>query len=62
MNNLYQELNKNNIFVQFEQFKKNFKGDPREEVQRLLNSGQMSQEMFNRLSQTATQLQSMLKR
>lgn len=61
MNNLYQELNKNNIVAQFEQFKKGFTGNPREEVQKLLDSGKMDQETFNRLSQIATQLQSMLK-
>lgn len=62
MNNLYQELNKNNMIAQFEQFKRNFNGDPKQEVQKLLDSGQMSQETFNRLSQMATQLQSMFKR
>ena len=30
--------------------------DPRQEVQNLLNSGQMSQQDFNRLSQMANQL------
>ena len=61
MNNLYQELNKNNLFAQFEQFRKGFTGNPREEVQKLLDSGRMDQQTFNRLSQIATQLQSMLK-
>lgn len=61
MNNLYQELNKSNIVAQFEQFKKSFTGDPKQEVQKLLDSGRMSQENFNRLSAIATQLQSMLK-
>ena len=61
MNNLYQELNKNNIIAQFEQFKKSFNGNPREEVQKLLDSGRMTQEQYNRLSQIATQLQSLLK-
>jgi len=61
MNNLYQELNKNSIIAQFEQFKKNFSGDPKQEVQKLLDSGRMSQQTFDRLSAIATQLQSMLK-
>ena len=61
MNNLYQELNKNNLIAQFEQFRKGFTGNPKEEVQKLLDSGKMSQETFNRLSQIATQLQSFLK-
>lgn len=57
MNNLFNELNGNNMMAQFQQFRQTFQGDPRKEVQRLLDSGQMSQEMFNRLSQQATQLQ-----
>lgn len=61
MNNLYQELNKNNIVAQFEQFKKSFNGNPREEVQKLLDSGRMSQQTFDRLSAIATQLQALLK-
>lgn len=61
MNNLYQELNKNNLIAQFEQFRKGFTGNPKEEVQKLLDSGKMDQETFNRLSQIATQLQSFLK-
>ena len=32
-----------------------FQGDPRAEVQRLLNSGQMTQQQFNQLSQLANQ-------
>ena len=60
MNNLYQELNKNNIVAQFEQFKKNFTGDPRAEVQKLLDSGRMSQDNYARLSQQATTLMTLL--
>ena len=41
------------ILQQFDAFRKNFQGDPKEKVQELLNSGQMSQEQFNTLSQLA---------
>jgi hypothetical protein len=41
------------IMQQFDAFRKNFQGDPKEKVQELLNSGQMSQEQFNMLSQMA---------
>jgi hypothetical protein len=44
------------IVQQVRSFKEQFKGDPREEVQRLLNSGQMSQQQFNELSQQAQQI------
>ena len=50
-----------NFINQFKQFKANFQGDPREQVQNLLNTGQMSQEQFNMLSNMATQFQDMLK-
>lgn len=51
-----------NIFQQFKQFEANFKGDPRQRVQELLNSGQMSQQQFNYLSNLAQQFQSMFNR
>lgn len=44
------------IVQQVRSFKEQFRGDPREEVQRLLNSGQMSQQQFNELSQQAQQI------
>lgn len=44
----------------FAQFKANFKGDPQQEVQRLLNSGQMSQQQYNELQQRAMQLSRMM--
>lgn len=37
-------------------FRKSFTGSPRDEVQRLLNSGQMSQQQFNQFSQIAQQV------
>lgn len=45
---------------QFNQFKNNFQGDPRQQVQQLLDTGQMSQQQFNQLSQTASQFQQMM--
>lgn len=42
------------------QFKQSFQGDPREQVQQLLNSGKMTQTQYNQLSQMATQIQKML--
>lgn len=41
---------------QFNQFKNTFRGNPRQVVENLLNSGQMSQAQFNKFSQIATQL------
>lgn len=45
----------------FQQFKSTFNGDPKQQVQNMLNSGQMSQDQFNQLSQMATQIQKMMK-
>lgn len=51
----------NNIVAQINNFKANFKGDPRQKVQELLNSGQMTQAQFNELSQEANRIMRMLK-
>ena len=50
-----------NLVGQFNQFKRNFNGDPRQRVQELLDSGQMSQQQFNQLSQAAAQFQNMMR-
>ena len=42
------------------QFQQSFQGDPKQQVQQLLNSGKMSQSQYNKLSQMATQIQNML--
>jgi hypothetical protein len=44
------------IIRQARDFKKQFTGNPRQEVERLLQTGQMSQQDFNRLSQMAQQI------
>lgn len=51
----------NNIVAQINNFRANFKGDPRQKVQELLNSGQMTQAQFNELSQEANRIMRMLK-
>jgi hypothetical protein len=40
---------------QFNQFKANFKGDPKAEVEKLLQSGRLNQQQLNQLQQMATQ-------
>lgn len=51
-----------NIMQQFEKFKRSFSGDPRQQVQQLLNSGKVSQADYNRAVQLANQFQQFLKR
>lgn len=49
-----------NMVQRFQQFKANFRGDPQQEVQRLLDSGQMTQQQYNQLRGMAQQLMSIL--
>ena len=59
MNPLYNQFNNDPtqaIIKQAQEFKNNFQGEPRQEVQKLLNSGQMSQAQFNQLAQQAQQI------
>lgn len=49
-----------NIMQRFNEFKKNFTGDPQQKVQEMLNSGRISQEQYNRAVQQAQQFQQML--
>lgn len=60
MNPLFNMMN-NPMLQQFNQFKSNFKGDPKQQVQNMLNSGQLTQEQYNKAVQTANMLSSILK-
>lgn len=62
MNPIYQQMNQNTILQRFEQFKRMFTGDPRQQVQALLNSGKVSQSDYNRAVQMAQELQKMMGR
>jgi hypothetical protein len=44
------------LIRQARNFKNQFNGNPRQEVERLLQTGQMSQQDFNRFSQIAQQV------
>ena len=45
---------------QFNQFKANFKGDPKAEVEKLMQSGKLTQQQLNQLQQMAKQFQSLI--
>lgn len=49
-----------NIMQRFQQFQQMFKGDPRQQVQNLLNSGRVSQQQYNAAVQMAQQFQKMM--
>lgn len=53
--------NMQNLIQQFQQFKNNFRGDPRQQIQQMLNSGKISQADYNRAVQLAQQLSGLLK-
>lgn len=63
-NSLFQQMQPqgpmNNILQRFQQFQQMFKGDPRQQVQQLLNSGKVSQSQYNQAVQMANQLQRMM--
>lgn len=53
--------NMGRIMQQFNQFRQSFKGDPRAQVQELLNSGKVSQQQYNQAVQMAQAFQQLLK-
>jgi hypothetical protein len=60
-NSLFNEFGMQNnpleqIAQQARDFRKQFSGNPRQEVERLLQTGQMSQAQFNQYSQIAQQV------
>ena len=64
-NNLYNAMGKQNnpleqLAQQARDFRKQFSGNPRQEVERLLRTGAMSQVDFNRYSQIAQQVAQIL--
>lgn len=58
-NNLFNKFGnnqgQNNMMKQFEEFKKNFQGDPQAIVQQMLNSGRITQDQLNQLHAMAQQ-------
>ena len=63
--NLYNQLGRQNnpleqLAQQAREFRKQFAGNPRQEVERLLRTGAMSQQDFNRYSQIAQQVAQMM--
>nr|DAM26999.1 MAG TPA: hypothetical protein [Caudoviricetes sp.]DAM72406.1 MAG TPA: hypothetical protein [Caudoviricetes sp.]DAO56581.1 MAG TPA: hypothetical protein [Caudoviricetes sp.] len=49
------------MIQQFMQFKQNFKGNPKAEVEKMLQSGRISQQQLNQVQQMAGQFQNLLK-
>ncbi len=49
------------MMQQFQQFKANFQGDPQQEVQRMIQSGQLSQQQLDQVQNVARQFAALLK-
>lgn len=49
------------IMQQFMQFRNQFQGDARSQIQRMMNSGKITQEQYNQAVQMANQLMRMMK-
>lgn len=49
------------MMQQFNQFRSSFQGDPKAEVEKLLQSGRMSQQQLNQLQEMAKQFQGLIK-
>ena len=49
-----------NMIQQFRQFQQSFKGDPKAEVEKLVQSGKISQQQLNQLQQAANQFRQLI--
>lgn len=54
------QMNPMQMMQEFLKFKQSFRGDPKQEVMRLMNSGQMSQSQLNQLQGMAQQFMQMM--
>ena len=50
----------NGIMQRFQQFQQMFRGDPRQQIQQMLNSGRVNQQQYNQAVQMAQQMQRMM--
>jgi hypothetical protein len=50
------------MIQEFQQFRNTFRGNAKQEVERLLQSGQMTQQQFQQLSQMANQMMGLMSR
>lgn len=48
------------LFNQFQQFRNSFRGDARQQIQQMMNSGRITQAQYDNAVQTAQQLYKML--
>ena len=58
MNNPMQSMQA--MAQKFQQFRQMFRGDPRQQIQQMLNSGKINQQQYNNAYQMAQQLSRMM--
>lgn len=58
MNNPFQNVQM--LMQRFQQFQKSFSGNPAQQIQQMMNSGKISQPMYNQAVQMAQQFQKMI--
>lgn len=51
----------NGLMGQFERFRRMFKGDAKQQIQQMLNSGQVTQQQYNQAVQMANEFIRMMK-
>jgi hypothetical protein len=64
MNPLYQQMQpqqNNSLLQRFQQFRQQFQGDPRQQIQQMMNSGKINQNQYNQAVQMAQRFQQMFK-
>lgn len=63
MNPLFNMMQgQNGLMQRFQQFQQMFRGDPRQQVQQMLNSGKVNQSQYNQAVQMAQQFARMMGR
>lgn len=64
MNNLFNMMQpqNNGLLQKFQQFQQMFRGDPKQQIQQMMNSGKVSQDQYNKAVQMAQQFQRMIGR
>ena len=53
--------NMTSLLQRFQQFQRTFQGDPRQQIQQMLNSGRITQAQYNQAVQQAQQMMRMFK-
>lgn len=58
--NQYGNQGMNTLVQRFNQFKQQFNGDPKQQIQQMLNSGRITQQQYDQAVQKAKMLQNLL--